>query len=654
MLHSPLRTIVLLGLSGGLSFFTSAAEPTLRVADSLAVDGVPPIPLAIVEAASQYANSRPSLLVDWHPMRREILIGTRFAETVQVHLVRQPGGARTQLTFFPEPVSSASFEPTKGEFLVLTKSVGGNEFDQLYRFDFATGKTSLLTDGTSRNSAPVWSPSGKQVVYSSTRRTKADTDIWVMNPRDPKSDRLVAENKGGGWAAVDWSPDEKNLLVLEYVSANETYLWLFDVASGARTPLTPAEPGAKETVNYDQARFAKDGSGVFLTTDKGSEFERLAFLDLSTKKLTFANPGAAKWDVDALALSKDGRHLAYTTNEDGVSVLRIVEAKGFREIATPKLDGPGVISALHWNSNGTEIGFSFASARSPNDVYSYQLTSGKVERWTEGETGGLDPQSFSQSELIHWKSFDDLSIGGFLYRPSDRFKGKRPVVINIHGGPEAQARPGYLSATNYYLNELGVAVIYPNVRGSSGYGKTYLARDNGYRRFETYRDVEALLDWIKQQPNLDAERVMVTGGSYGGHMTLAIAAFFSDRIRCSLPVVGISNLVTFLKNTESYRRDLRRVEYGDERDPDMNLFLERIAPLNSADKIKAPMLVVQGRNDPRVPFTEAEQIVSTLKKQGTPVWYILGKDEGHGFRKKVNSDYQFYATILFMQRFLLN
>jgi dipeptidyl aminopeptidase/acylaminoacyl peptidase len=256
--------------------------------------------------------------------------------------------------------------------------------------------------------------------------------------------------------------------------------------------------------------------------------------------------------------------------------------------------------------------------------------------------------------LVKWPSFDGKEISGFYYRPPVRFTGKRPVIINIHGGPEGQSRPGFLGRTNYYLNELGVAVIYPNVRGSTGFGKTFVKLDNGMKREESVRDIGSLLDWIAKQPELDASKVMITGGSYGGYMTLAASTMYSDRICCSLDVVGISNFNSFLQNTEAYRRDLRRVEYGDERVPAMHEFFERTAPLNNAAKIKKPLFVVQGGNDPRVPHTESEQMVAKVKQNGTPVWYLMAKDEGHGFRKKNNVDYQFYSTVGFIRRYLLN
>jgi dipeptidyl aminopeptidase/acylaminoacyl peptidase len=293
------------------------------------------------------------------------------------------------------------------------------------------------------------------------------------------------------------------------------------------------------------------------------------------------------------------------------------------------------------------------SARSTADVYSLNIRTNKVERWTESETGGLNTANFSDAKLVRWKSFDGRTISGFLYPPPAKFKGKRPVIIDIHGGPEAQFRPSFLGRYNYYLNELGVALLFPNVRGSTGYGKTFLTLDNDYKREDSVKDILALLDWIATQPDLDKDRILVTGGSYGGYMSLAVAMKYSDRIRAAIDIVGISNFVTFLENTESYWRDLRRVEYGDERDPKMREFLLKISPVNNASSIKKPLFVIHGKNDPRVPLKEAEQIVATVRKNNVPVWYLMAKDEGHGFSKKKNIDYQFYATVMFVKEFLL-
>nr|MBA3762783.1 S9 family peptidase [Chthoniobacterales bacterium] len=630
----------------------AAAPKTITPGDNLVIDGIPPIPADLVDEVAPYTEARAATFQDWHPSRPEMLITTRFGDTNQIHKVLQPGGARSQLTFFPDRVDEGSYETTKGDFFVFTKGAGGNEFTQNYRYEFATGAVTMLTDGKSRNSSPEWSNSGKIIAYNSTRRNGADTDIYVQSPADPTSERLLSEVKGGGWGIVDWSPDDKQLLVQEYVSINESYLWLFDAQTGERKELTPRLPEGAEKVAYGKALFSNDGKGLFVTTDRGSEFQRLAYVDLASGENTYLLPNQ-NWDVDDWDLSHDGKYIAYTLNENGRSTLHMVEvaaAKGAvtaRPMDDPSFNPPlsaSVISGLRWHRDPKQalLAFNVAGARSPSDVYTWSVAGGKnvTARWTTSETGGIPATQFAEPGLVRWKTFDEREIIGYLYMPdAAKFPGPRPVIINIHGGPEAQFRPGFAGRHNYFINELGCAILFPNVRGSSGYGKSFLQLDNGLQREDSYRDISALLDRLQSQPNIDKDRVMVTGGSYGGFMTLAVATNYADRIRCALDVVGISHLATFLKNTESYRRDLRRAEYGDERDPQVLEFMERTAPLNNAEKITKPMFVVQGANDPRVPKSEAEQIVATLKKQGTPVWFLMAQDEGHGFAKKKNADF---------------
>jgi dipeptidyl aminopeptidase/acylaminoacyl peptidase len=469
-----------------------------------------------------------------------------------------------------------------------------------------------------------------------------------MNPDDPKTDHLLTQLAGGGWQPEDWSPDDKKILLKEEISINESYLWLVDTTTGEKIELTPRN--AAEKVSYGEARFSKDGKGIYITTDRDSEFRRLAYLDLATKQPSYLTK-SIHWDVETFDLTHDGKMLAFLTNEEGVSVLHVRDTATGKEMPLPVLPA-GVMGGVRWHKNGHELGFSLNNARGPGDCYSLDVATGKFERWTTSETA-VKTESFPQAELVRWKSFDGKMIPGFLYKPPAKFTGKRPVLVEIHGGPEGQSQPRFLGRSNYFLNELGIALIYPNVRGSTGYGKTFSLLDNGFKREDTYKDINALFDWIATQPELDADRIAVTGGSYGGHMTLAVSTFYSDRIRCSVDVVGMSNLVTFLEHTEAYRRDLRRVEYGDERDPRMREFLEKIAPMNNVDRIKKPMFVIAGKNDPRVPVSESQQIADALKTQGTPVWLMIAKDEGHGYRKKPNQDFQFYATVEFLQKYLL-
>jgi dipeptidyl aminopeptidase/acylaminoacyl peptidase len=626
----------------------SAESPDIVPGENLVAQGIPRIPAALADAVRPYTEVRSASFASWHPLRREMLVLTRFAETNQVHWVRMPGGDRRQVTFFSDRVSAAAFGPTREDSFVFSKDVGGGEFFQLYRYDVSTGAVTLLTDGKSRNLIGPWSRKGDRIAYTSTRRTGADTDVYVMDPEKPKSDRCLAEMHGGGWVPTDWSPDDSQIAVLEEVSVSQSDIWLLDVATGQKRRVTSSANAGK--IAYGDARFSSDGRSLYTTTNKGSEFQRLIRIDLATGAEAPVMEETA-WDVENFDLSRDGRRLAVVTDEDGASVLRIVDvaARKSARVSLPL----GTIGSLRWHKNSRDLAFTFSGAQSPSDVYGYDAETGKLERWTESETGGLNAAAFAQPELVRWKSFDGRTISGFLYLPPARDTGPRPVVISIHGGPEGQARPGFLARWNYYLNELGVALIFPNVRGSTGFGKTFVDLDNGYGREDSVKDIGALIDWVKTRRELDAGRIMVTGGSYGGFMTLASAVAYNDRIRCALDVVGISNFVTFLQSTESYRRDLRRVEYGDERDPKMRVFLEKISPLTNAGKITKPLFVVAGGNDPRVPATESEQIAATVRKNGSPVWYLMAKDEGHGFAKKRNQDFQFYTTIAFIQENLL-
>lgn len=630
-----------------------ADEGEIRPNDQLVAQGIPAIPGVLGQQVGRYTDFRAVGFQSWHPVRREMLISTRFGDTVQVHQVRFPGGDRKQLTFFPDRIGGASFEPTRGNYFLFTKDKGGDEFAQIYRYDMGDGAVTLLSDGgRSQNGLGTWSHKGDRVAYGSTRRNGKDRDLYVMNPAERSSDRLLAQLEGGGWGIADWSPDDARVAVFEFISANESYIWLVDVASGEKKLVTPK--GGPDKVAYTGIAFAHDGRSLYVTTDRDSEFQRLARLDLASGQHTYLT-SHLNWDVDAFDISPDGKTIAFTTNEEGVDVLRLLDTATGKERPQPKLGtGLGVIGGLEWHNNSKDLAFTQSSAATPFDAYSLDTATGKVERWTESETGGLNAARFSAPELVRWKSFDGRSISGFLYKPAARFTGPRPVIINIHGGPEGQERPSFRGRSNYYTDELGVAMIFPNVRGSSGYGKSFLKLDNAEKREDSVQDIGGLLDWIATRPELDASRVMVTGGSYGGYMTLAVATRYNDRIRCSLDVVGISNFVTFLEKTEAYRRDLRRSEYGDERDPKMREILTRISPLTSAAKITKPLFVVQGQNDPRVPLNESEQMVATVKGNGSPVWYLMARDEGHGFAKKKNQDFLFYASVLFVQQHLLN
>jgi dipeptidyl aminopeptidase/acylaminoacyl peptidase len=648
LVKTLLVTIVIaVGLSGSVHLEGQTA--TVAPGDNLVTDGIPPIAASLAAEVERYTEARSAVFADWHPTRREMLISTRFASVPQVHLVKTPQGTRSQLTFLNEPITLATYQPTKGDYFVFSRDEGGDEFTQFYRYDFADGKIARLTEGgRSQNGAWVWSRRGDRLAYRSTRRNGTDFDLYVMNPLDSRSDRIIAQLSGGRWSPLDWSPDDAQILALQYISINHSNLWLVDVASGTKTNLTPLEA----QVSYGGGRFSVDGRGVYLTSDQDSEFRRLAYMDIGTRAVTTLTPDI-NWDVEQFQLSPDRRTLAFVTNEAGASKVYLLDTstRRYRAVDTVPI---GRMLGLSWHRTGREVGFALTANGAPTDVYSLDVRTGALTRWTESELGAITTAQLTTPSLVRWKSFDGREISGFYYHPPSRFVGKRPVLVYIHGGPEEQFRPQFLSRYNFFLQELGVALVFPNVRGSSGYGKTFLQLDNATRREDAVKDVGALLDWIASQSQLDASRVMVTGESYGGYMTLAVATNYADRIRCTVDIVGISNFNTFLKDTESYRRDLRRVEYGDERDPAIAAFFERISPLTNASRITKPLFVIAGGNDPRVPRTESEQMVARVKQNATPVWYLMAKDEGHGFRKKSNVDFQFYATVAFVRRYLLD
>ena len=643
--------------------FALGAAPALAVLtpdhvtppESLVLDGVPPIGAEIAEQVRPYGEFRPHGLWSWHPTEREVLVRRRLEATNQVHRVLAPGTAPQPLTDFPNAVFAASYQPTHGRYFIYLMGEGGDEVYRIHRYDFATQASVPVSPAGERAASFAWSRAGDRVAYATVPIDRnnpervARTTLHVVDPARPETDRIVARFEGGGWTGFRFSEDGKRLAFVEVVSANQSHLWVLDLATGGKRRIT--KPGARVPVSYRNPRFTKDGRALFATSDRDNEFQRLVLVPTGggPERVLSAH---LKHDVDDLEVSYDAGLAAFVTNENGSHVLRFLDLVTLKEQPRPPLFD-GVIGGLEWRPKSREIGFHITSARSAGDVFSYDVKANQLTRWTNGNNPEVNTRSLAEPAIVRWKSFDGREITGLLYRPPASFTGKRPVIVNIHGGPASQARPIFLGRNNHLINALGVVMIYPNVRGSSGFGKTFLRLDDARKREDAVRDIGALLDWIARQPELDASKVLVMGGSYGGYMSLACSVLYADRIAASVASVGISNFVTFLERTETYRRDLRRAEYGDERDPAMRAFLESIAPLGQVSRIAKPMLVAQGYNDPRVPRAESEQIVAALKRQGTPVWFILAKDEGHGFAKKHNIDFLFYATVEFAKRTLL-
>ena len=604
-------------------------------AANLVVEGVPEIPDSLLAKLAPYQNTRSTRLLDWQG--DGILVATRFGETTQLHRVAEPLGMRRQVTFFAEPVRSAAVHPVEDGF-VYAKDSGGSEFYQLFWRHAASGEDIRLSDGQSRYIGASWSPSGRWLGYATTEGNGVDWDLHAQSLAGEK--RVLQQGLGVGWFIEDWSPDERRVLVSRYLSVNESRLYEFDLSSGERTRLLPNVTAAIGAASY------RDQDAIYLSTDDGGEFVRLELLQPSTGERR-ALTADAPWNVETFAICRTKERLAYVVNEDGISRLFVLRLPEHTFVALPPLPR-GILSGLRFHPDCTRLGFTVSSASTPADAFSIDFDSRELTRWTQGETGGLRSQQFVTPQLIHFPSFDGRKIAAFLYQP--KTPAPHPVIVNIHGGPEGQARPGFSPSTQFYAREFGAAVIFPNVRGSDGYGKTFLRLDNGRLREDSVRDIGALLDWIAAQPQLDASRVVVMGGSYGGYMVLASLVHYGERLSGGVERVGISNFVTFLENTQPYRQDLRRAEYGDERDPAMRAFLQSISPLNRVSEIDTPLLISQGLNDPRVPASESEQMVAALRQQGVPVWYVLARNEGHGFRKKANRDYLSAATALFLQR----
>jgi dipeptidyl aminopeptidase/acylaminoacyl peptidase len=620
---------------------------------NVVLEDVPEVPAELAGRLHRYQNTRGATFQDWAADGAGLFVTTRFGNTNQIHWVAEPGGSRRQLTFFDEPAGGAERRPGGGDLTFLMDE-GGSEFSQIFLLDPATGDYRRLTDGSSRNGAVQWAHDGRQIAFQSTRRNGKSNDVWVMDPSNPEEARLAFEAPDGAWwAAGDWSADSSRLLLMQYVSATDSRVHLLDLESGETRKLAGSaeEPGTYMGIT---PTFDREGTGAFITSDASGDFTQLAHIDLESGETRIFTSDIQS-DVESFDLAPDGRRAAFTVNENGGHQLYLLDTESF---AYERVEGlpVGLIFRLTFSPDGERLALNLNTAKTPSDVFTLELgeaaiEAGELVRWTYSEVGGLDTASFSEPELFHYPTFDEREIPAFIYRPSD--DGPHPVIVYIHGGPEGQYRPSFSSTFQMWVAEIGAAVIAPNVRGSAGYGKEYVALDNGFKREDSVKDIGALLDWIAEQPDLDADRVAVYGGSYGGYMVLASLVHFSDRLTAGVDIVGISNFVTFLENTQDYRRDLRRVEYGDERDPEMRAHLEKISPNRNADKITTPLFVAQGQNDPRVPVTESEQIVRDVRAAGYDVWYMNALNEGHGFRKKENSDLYRQIVVMFLREHLL-
>jgi dipeptidyl aminopeptidase/acylaminoacyl peptidase len=632
------------------SVLLCAAAVQAAVPPNIVAEGVPPLPPTLAAELAPYLGLGGASFRGWHSTRRAALVTTRIGDASHLHLMDAPLAKRAALTGGVEPVKGGLMQPG-GTRLLYSSDVGGDENHQLFLKDTADLKAPprRLTDGKSRNIEACWSRDGQRIAFSTNRRNGKDSDIVIKEIQAPYAERVVHTGTSAGWGPLEWSPDGKLLLLRQSMSLAESRLWTMDVATAQKTQITPKTG----RTYFTQASFGEGGRAVYALANLDSDFLTPTRIDVATAELRKLAGGPA-WDGEELVVSGDGTRLAVTFNVEGFSELRCWDLATGQLLPAPKLKA-GVLSNLQFRPGSHEVGFSLNSEDSPSDAWSADLDSAAVTRWTSRTSKPKLEIPSPEPVISRTLSFDGVSIPSLIYHPDPRkFPGKRPVLMIFHGGPEGQSRPGFRGSSHFYLNELGVALVYPNVRGSTGYGRKYLALDDGVKREGAIRDIGAVLDWIVQSDRLDATRVASYGGSYGGFMSLACLVNYPERFRCGVDNVGIANFATFLRDTSDYRRNARRMEYGDERKPEIKAFLDRISPANHAERIRAPLLIVQGKNDPRVPFTEAEQMRDAVKGQGGTVWYVLAKDEGHGFAKKVNADYQFATTILFLRTHLLN
>jgi dipeptidyl aminopeptidase/acylaminoacyl peptidase len=666
---TPRRLLPLLAAATALLLVACTTTPPvddtpLAPPAAMRVEGVPPVPARLLAPIERYSSVVGHQFVDWHPVRREMLVAHRppGARTTQLFLLCAPMAPPQQLTDGADPVSNARWEPRAGRYIVFTRGSGGNEAYQLYRLDPATKAVTQITPDGQRHAFNDWVRSRSLALVSSVpldrtatggTRAQITTTLSLIDPEgdpaNPASRRVVAELPGSGWFGATVSPDERQAAIIRYTAATQSEIWLVDLASGERRRLLPAE-GQTLRAAHLVSGWAPDGRALYVVSDRASEFRELMRLDLASGELTRLT-GHIPWDLSDGDASSDGRRLAVVANVDGRDELRLLDGASGRELPPPALPG-GSVTRVRFHAASHELALVVNSAQGPATIHTLDAE-GRVVRWTApAGAEGIDLAELPAQRIVRWTGFDGRTISGVLSLPPARFSGPRPVLMLMHGGPEGQSKLGWNGRLNYLLQQRGIALLEPNVRGSSGYGKTFLDLDNGRLREDSVRDMGSALDWIATQPGLDAKRVVVMGGSYGGYMALAASVRLADRIAGAVSVVGISNFVSFLENTESYRRDLRRAEYGDERDPAMREFLHSISPLNLADRITKPLLVVQGKNDPRVPWTESEQIVRSLQARGTPVWYLLADNEGHGFVRRENADFYFATVVSFLQRTL--
>ena len=605
---------------------------------------LPQLSDAEVARLRPYLNMRSGITYGWWPGGQGLMIGTRFGSSLQLHRVQAAMGMRQQITFDAEPVLDVKANHSESHpTLLIQRDIGGAENFQFYGYNPQSMQETLLTEGgTTRNDHPVFSRDGLRFAYSRTDE-KGLYQVRIQRIDKSGEGALIKINgkleRNSVLQPLDFSPDGKFLLLLESRSILQSTLIELDIASG-KTRRFGKDPGAATR----QALYSQDGEQIYVRSDQGSQLQTMWMVDRKNRTFRPFLP-ALSGDVDSFSVSHNAHYLALSINDEkGSELLVLDQLDSYKEVKRIKLE-PGVISGLEFHPSKPVLAFTFAGAQIPSDSFTLDFPSKTLTQWTEHELGGIAPKLLlppQRAQLVGGKGEKAYNLQTWVY--SSMRQGKNPVVIMLHGGPESQARPGFDPFIQYLVRELGVNVLTPNVRGSTGYGRDYTALDDGPLRADATTDVGSLLDWIKTIDSFDSERVIVMGGSYGGYLTLASLVAYSDRLKGGISTVGISDFTTFLTNTANYRRDLRRAEYGDERIPAMRKIFDEISPLKNAARISAPLLIIQGANDPRVPLSEAIQIRDAVQANGKAAPMLVAGDEGHGFKKRANVD-QMRATM---------
>ncbi|MEO7673809.1 MAG: S9 family peptidase [Pyrinomonadaceae bacterium] len=592
----------------------------------------------------QYLNIKSAGSPTLSPDAKQMAYLTNTTGTSQVWMIDLPGGTPKQLTNYDDNVGFVRWLPD-GSGIIFGKARGGDENTQFFWMKpDGSGEKALTDDPKVRHNFAEISSDGKKIYYASNKRNRTYFDIYSMDIAAGKEEVLYQYDGNINIAAVN-DAGTKFVLSRDGIEKSlDNDLFMIDIASKKETLLTPHS----EASQFGDVHFLADG--IVLTTDDKREFAGLAYMrkknpagdDWSDANRETRIIDDQKWDVGGVALNNNGSMIAYTTNRDGFSdmYVRKVETGGKPLISTVaakaaivKLPAQGMAGGMTFSNDGSKLAFSFSSPRQNGDIWLYDLKSKLLTQVTKSDRAGISQDSFATPRLIKFKSFDGREIPAWYYSRGAKDDVSRPVIVSVHGGPEGQSRPGFNPLFQYYLSR-GYAVLDLNVRGSTGYGKTYTHLDDVEKREDSVKDLAASVEWLKTKGGADPKRIAVTGGSYGGYMTMAAITLYPNLWAAAVGTVAITNWETFLTNTSSYRRRQREVEYG-RLDKDID-FLRLISPIRKIDQIKTPLFVISGKNDPRVPYTEGEQMVEALKKRGAPVEYKLYDDEGHGISKLKN------------------